>query len=59
MVGVRRLGDKLLKRNMLLVPIRDFFSLFIWAAALFGSRVEWRGRQYRLETDGRITTTED
>ena len=34
--------DKILRKNLLLVPFRDFFSLFIWLAALFGKRVEWR-----------------
>jgi len=55
MVGVRRLGDKILRHNLLLVPLRDFFSLFIWSAALFGRRVEWRGRVFRLEENGKIT----
>jgi ceramide glucosyltransferase len=55
MVGVRRLGDRILKKNLLLVPVRDFFSLFFWSAALFGKRVEWRGRVFRLEKDGRIS----
>jgi ceramide glucosyltransferase len=55
MVGVRRLGDKILRHNLLLVPLRDFFSLFIWSAALFGKRVEWRGRVFRLEKNGKIT----
>ena len=55
MVGVRRLGDDILRHNLFLVPLRDFFSLFIWSAALFGRRVEWRGRVFRLEKDGRIT----
>jgi ceramide glucosyltransferase len=55
MVGVRRLGDKILRHNLLLVPIRDFFSLFIWSAAFFGKRVEWRGRVFRLEKNGKIT----
>ncbi len=54
MVGVRRLGDKILRHNLLLVPLRDFFSLFIWSAALFGKRVAWRGRVFRLEKDGKI-----
>jgi ceramide glucosyltransferase len=54
MVGVRRLGDKILRHNLLLVPLRDFFSLFIWSAALFGKRVEWRGRVFRLEKNGKI-----
>jgi len=55
MVGVRRLGDTILRRNLLLVPLRDLFSLFIWSAALFGKRVDWRGRVFRLEKDGRIS----
>jgi len=55
MLGVRRLGDKILRHNLLLVPLRDFFSLFIWSAALFGRRVEWRGRVFRLEENGKIT----
>jgi ceramide glucosyltransferase len=54
MVGVRRLGDKILRRNLLLVPLRDFISLFIWSAAFFGKRVEWRGRLFRLEEDGKL-----
>jgi ceramide glucosyltransferase len=55
MVGVRRLGDNILRHNLFLVPLRDFFSAFIWSAALFGRRVEWRGRVFRLEKDGKIS----
>ncbi len=55
MVGVRRLGDKILRHNLPLVLLRDFFSLFIWSAAFFGKRVEWRNRVFRLEIDGKIT----
>ncbi len=54
MVGVRRLGDKILRHNLPLALLRDVFSLFIWSAAFFGKRVEWRGRVFRLEKDGRI-----
>ncbi|MDR3557683.1 MAG: bacteriohopanetetrol glucosamine biosynthesis glycosyltransferase HpnI [Syntrophobacteraceae bacterium] len=54
MVGVRRLGDDVLRRNLFLVVLRDFLSLFIWSAALFGRRVEWRDKVFRLEKDGRI-----
>ncbi len=54
MVGVRRLGDKILKHNLLLAPVRDFFSFFIWMAALTGKRVEWRGRVFTLEEDGKL-----
>ena len=54
MVGVRRLGDDILRRNLFLVPLRDFLSLFFWSAALFGRRVEWRDKVFRLEKDGKI-----
>jgi ceramide glucosyltransferase len=57
MIGVRRLGDKILRQNLLLVPLRDFLGLFIWSAALLGQRVEWRGRVYQLEKSGRILTS--
>ncbi|HSR13596.1 MAG TPA: bacteriohopanetetrol glucosamine biosynthesis glycosyltransferase HpnI, partial [Thermodesulfobacteriota bacterium] len=54
MIGVRRLGDKILRQNLLLVPLRDFLGLFIWSAALLGKRVEWRGRVFQLERGGRM-----
>ena len=54
MIGVRRLGDNILRHNLLLVPLRESLGLFIWAAALLGQRVEWRGRVYQLEKGGRI-----
>jgi ceramide glucosyltransferase len=54
MTGVRRLGDKILRKNLLLVPFRDFFSLFIWLAALFGKRVEWRDQVFVLENQGKM-----
>ncbi|MGC9965902.1 MAG: bacteriohopanetetrol glucosamine biosynthesis glycosyltransferase HpnI [Syntrophobacteraceae bacterium] len=55
MVGVRRLGDKILRHNLLLALVRDFFSFFIWMAALTGKRVVWRGLVFQLEDDGKIT----
>ncbi|MCL5281812.1 MAG: bacteriohopanetetrol glucosamine biosynthesis glycosyltransferase HpnI [Planctomycetes bacterium] len=53
-IGVRRLGDKIVRHNLLLVPLRDFLGLFIWSAALVGRRVEWRGRVFQLEKGGRM-----
>ena len=54
MIGVRRLGDNILRHNLLLVPLRDFLGLFLWSAALLDQRVEWRGRVFQLEKGGRI-----
>jgi ceramide glucosyltransferase len=54
LVGVRGLGDKILKQNFLLIPLRDLFSFFFWCAALCGSRVEWRGKTFRLMRGGKM-----
>jgi ceramide glucosyltransferase len=32
-----------------LIPLRDFFSLAVWGASLFGRRVRWRERSYRMQ----------
>jgi len=53
-VGVRHLGDALLARSFLLLPVRDLFSFLVWCVSLVGRRVEWRGRSYRIVQGGRI-----
>ncbi len=37
-----------------LIPLRDLWGVAVWAAALFGNTVEWRGRRLRLDRQGRI-----
>jgi ceramide glucosyltransferase len=41
--------------NWLLVPIEDLAVFCFWVAGFFGNTIEWRGRKYRLERDGRFT----
>jgi ceramide glucosyltransferase len=41
-------------RYLWLVPFRDLWGVAVWAAALFGHTVEWRGRRLRLDKQGRI-----
>lgn len=53
-VGVRHLGDTLLARNFLLLPLRDLFAFVVWSMSLAGGKVEWRGRRYRILRGGRI-----
>lgn len=43
-------------RRLWLVPFRDLYAVAVWAVALFGSEVEWRGLKLRLDAEGRITT---
>jgi ceramide glucosyltransferase len=39
-LGVGRASD------LALIPLRDFLSLAVWFASLFGRRVQWRGKTY-------------
>ena len=39
----------------LLLVAQDWLSLAFWVAGFFGNTIEWRGRRYRLEADGRFT----
>jgi ceramide glucosyltransferase len=39
-----------------LIPIRDLLGVAVWAVALFGHTVEWRGQRMRLDGEGKILT---
>jgi ceramide glucosyltransferase len=41
-------------RLALLIPFRDLYTAAVWAAALFGKTVLWRGRKLVLDRSGRI-----
>ena len=41
-------------RLWFLIPLRDLFGAAVWAAALFGNSVMWRGQRLRLDKQGRI-----
>jgi ceramide glucosyltransferase len=42
------------KLNWLLLPIEDVFGFCFWIAGFFGNTISWRGRRYKLFSDGRF-----
>lgn len=39
----------------MLLPWQDLLSFVFWFAGFFGNTIEWRGRRYKLHTDGTFT----
>ncbi len=48
------LHDRLTARRWWLVPLQDLLSFAFWLAGFFGTSIHWRGRTYRLLSDGRF-----
>ena len=48
------LGSRDAVKLIWLVPVRDLFSAVVWAVGLFGNHVDWGGRKFQLDPDGRI-----
>jgi len=51
----RLAGDAALPSPALFALFKDVAGVLLWAAALFGNRVVWRGVNYRVGSDGRLT----
>ncbi|BAZ24051.1 putative glycosyl transferase, group 2 family protein [Kalymmatonema gypsitolerans NIES-4073] len=58
-VGVKYLQDPCVQKYFWIVPLRDFVTFVIWCCGLFGSTIEWRGRQLRLTKDGKLVEITD
>jgi ceramide glucosyltransferase len=41
--------------NWLLLPAEDLMGFFFWICGFFGNTIWWRGRRYRLYSDGRFS----
>jgi ceramide glucosyltransferase len=54
MIGVHWLRDRILRKYFWLVPVRDLLSFLIWCLSWVGKRVEWRGRLFEVQRDGKM-----
>ena len=52
---LRLLDDRETLRHLWLVPLKDIFNSFMWAAAFLGRQVTWSGQALRVEPDGSMT----
>jgi ceramide glucosyltransferase len=52
-VGVQGLDDMTVRRRWMLIPLYDAVAFTVCVAGLFATRVEWRGRQFRMRS-GRL-----
>jgi ceramide glucosyltransferase len=52
--GWRVLGSADVGKYFYLIPVRDLWGVAVWATALFGQTVEWRGKRLRLDREGKI-----
>jgi ceramide glucosyltransferase len=53
-VASHTLGQHLNARSWTLLPLQDLISFCLWIAGFQGDTIFWRGRQYRLLSDGRF-----
>ncbi len=56
MVSERVLKAKL---HWLLLPVEDLAGFCFWIAGFFGNTIVWRGRRYKLYSDGRFELIAD
>jgi ceramide glucosyltransferase len=51
-----RLREHETLRRFWLLPVKDLAVTAIWIGSWFGRGVEWGGRRFRVEPDGRLVT---
>ena len=54
LIGARCFGDRAARRYLWLTPVQDLLSFACWCAGLFGRRIHWRGRSFRLSEEGKL-----
>lgn len=49
------LNDNPKPQQLYQLPLQDLLSFAFWLAGFFGNTIHWRGRSYRLQSDGTFT----
>jgi ceramide glucosyltransferase len=47
-IGSDGMRDKLILRNLWLLPLRDAFAFLVWVASFFPQTIVWRGKRFRV-----------
>jgi ceramide glucosyltransferase len=47
-VGLNGMQDRLVRKRLWMLPLRDAFAFTIWLASFFAQRIQWRDRQFRV-----------
>ena len=47
-VGLSGMRDRLVWRDLWMLPLRDAFAFMVWLASFFPQRIHWRDRQFRV-----------
>ncbi len=55
-IGVGLLRDRQVLRDLWLLPLRDFFALWVWIWSFAGNTITWRGEEFLLK-NGTLTKT--
>jgi len=53
-VAVIYLKDNIATKYFWLVPLRDAIGFLLWIYALFGNKINWRGKQFKLVKGGKL-----
>lgn len=53
-VGIKFLNDRVAKKYLILVPIRDIVSFLLWCYNLVGNKVNWRDYRFELAKGGKL-----
>jgi ceramide glucosyltransferase len=46
--GARGMDDKLVRRKLQMLPLRDAFAFVVWLASFFPQRIRWRDREFHV-----------